>query len=31
MNHGLARVLGAAWLLLLTFGSTVAVLLGVAA
>lgn len=27
MNHTLVRVLGAAWLLAITFGSTVAVLL----
>lgn len=31
MNHALVRGLGAAWLLLVTFGTTVAVLLGVAA
>ena len=31
MNHTLVRGLGAAWLLLVTFGATVAVLLGVVA
>lgn len=31
MNHGLVRALGAAWLLLVTFGSTPAFLLAGAA
>ncbi|AGM11860.1 hypothetical protein M201_gp49 [Haloarcula californiae tailed virus 2] len=31
MNHTLVRILGAAWLLVATFGTTAAVLLGAAA